>query len=418
MRATRAEAAIGPSPARGSHRHRASSRGIARDGSRAHLAYVVHSLNPGGTERLALEMARTFSRSARVSVLCLDEPGVWAAKARAAGVAVQCLWRQPGIDLVCAARIAAFCRREAVDLIHAHQATPWFYSALARWRVRRPRLLFHEHGRFYPERYSAKKVWMNRLLILPNTHRVSAVSDDVRQRLARYEGVPPARTRVILNGTSAEPELAPTHRAAWRASLGFGPEHRVIGTVGRLDPIKNLPLWIKAFGIAVARMPALRGVIVGDGPEREAVVAQIRRQGLQHHIRLTGHRDDARQMTGIFDVFALASRSEGVSMAILDALAAAVPVVATAVGGTPEIMTSASQGWLVPDDDVEAFANALLDAARDGDAARAIGRAGQMRYREAFTYHAMIAHYGDLYAEMLGLEQTLNPLRGPGDLRR
>ena len=292
--------------------------------------------------------------------------------------------------------------------MHYTERAPWFYSALARLRTRAPRLLFQEHGRFYPEVDSAKRVMLNRLLVVPLTHRVTAVSADVRARLDRYEGVPERRTEVVLNGTMAERGLSPAHRAAWRASLGFGPEHRVVGTVGRLDPIKNLPMWIEAFGRASARLPALRGVIVGDGPERAEVERLLRRRGLGERVRLTGHRDDARQMTGIFDVFALASRSEGVSMAILDAMAAGVPVVATAVGGTPEIIETPEQGWLVADEDVQGFADALAEAVRDTDTNRAVGLAGQRRYEAAFTFEDMIKRYANLYGEMIGARRPLD----------
>ncbi|MEZ5651298.1 MAG: glycosyltransferase [Burkholderiaceae bacterium] len=282
-----------------------------------------------------------------------------------------CLWRQPSVDLSCAARIAEYCRREQVDLLHAHQATPWFYCALARTARAAPaHLLFHEHGRFYPETDSPARVWLNRLLVVPNTHRVTTVSD-VRQRLARYEGVPARRTEVVLNGTIAEPPVASraappgAHRWASGPSTGWSAQSAARSDPEPADVDPRLP---------GARWRGCRRCAVSSATARSAM-PWPRWSGareLTHHIRLTGHRDDARLMTGIFDVFALASRGEGVSMAILDAMAAAVPVVATAVGGTPGSCV-ARASWLVPDNDGEAFAEALLDAARDSDAARAVG---------------------------------------------
>ena len=129
-----------------------------------HLCFVVHTLNPGGTERLAVDMAAALHRDYSVSVICLDEPGAWADELRQKGVEVVCVWRQPGFDPGVARRIARHCREHTVDLLHAHQCTPWFYAALSRTLYRRPRLLLEEHGRFYPEADKPLKRWINRWL--------------------------------------------------------------------------------------------------------------------------------------------------------------------------------------------------------------------------------------------------------------
>src|SRR5690606_8859517 len=104
---------------------------------RLRLVHVVNSLAAGGAERLVVEMAIAQSREQVVSVVCLDEPGVWASRLRHAGIPVSCLWRQPGLDWSIAARLAAYHRRWRTDIVHAHQTTAWFYSALARLGYRR-----------------------------------------------------------------------------------------------------------------------------------------------------------------------------------------------------------------------------------------------------------------------------------------
>src|SRR5262245_48172480 len=187
---------------------------------RARLAYIVHTLNPGGTERLAVDMAVVFAERYDLQVICLDEPGLWASELRARGIAVHCLWRQPGFDVAIAWRLARLLRRNRVDLVHAHQCTPWFYAALSRLLHRRPRLLLEEHGRFHPEVLNTKRIRVNQLLIRRLTHAFVAVSADIRERLAKYEGLVRDRIRVVYNGTRPVPALPAAERAALRRELG------------------------------------------------------------------------------------------------------------------------------------------------------------------------------------------------------
>ncbi|MGH8211291.1 MAG: glycosyltransferase, partial [Steroidobacteraceae bacterium] len=260
------------------------------------LAYVVHSLNPGGTERLVVEMSLAFAAEFDLHVLCLDEPGTWAERLRRRSIPVHCLWRQPGMDLSVAFSLASYFRRAGTRIVHAHQCTPWFYAALARLIYPVPRLLLEEHGRFYPEVDNPLRRLVNRLLIGNLTHDMVAVSRDVRQRLERYEGLASRRIAVQYNGVAEEPPLPTDERAALRRQLGLGPNDFVVGTAGRFDPIKNLPMLVEALARVSQFNPAIRGLLVGDGPVFPQIHAQVQRCALGERVVLTGFREDARQM--------------------------------------------------------------------------------------------------------------------------
>src|SRR5579862_590351 len=139
-------------------RGQAARREVAAGASRMSLAarpglsYVVNNLNPGGTERLVVDMSCEFSHDYNVQVICLDFPGAWASELRNRGVSVHTLWRQPGLDASMPAKLKSHFQRHRTCIIHAHQCTPWFYSALSRLSHSEPRLLLQEHGRFHPER--------------------------------------------------------------------------------------------------------------------------------------------------------------------------------------------------------------------------------------------------------------------------
>jgi sugar transferase (PEP-CTERM/EpsH1 system associated) len=369
--------------------------------SRPSIAYVVNALNPGGTERLVVDMSRAFAREFDLQVICLDEPGDWGQALRADGIAVHCVWRQPGLDLRMPRKLAKLFRAAGTRIVHAHQCTPWFYAALARLRHGAPKLLLEEHGRFYPETRNRKRAFVNRMLIRPLTHRFVAVSEDVRQRLETYEGLDARQIRVIYNGVTPPAAIEPAARAALRARLGFTPDDFVVGTVGRFDSIKNLPMLVRSLAEAAKQDPRVRGLLVGDGPEMARIRALVAELGLGERILLTGYRDDARQLAQSMDLFVLSSFSEGTSMALLEAMSAGVPVAVTAVGGNPEIVTAGETGWVVASDDVGALTQAVGEAVRDEATREQRAEAGRRRFEERFLFARMLDHYRDLYREML-----------------
>lgn len=366
------------------------------------VVHVVHSLNPGGAERLAADMAVGFSSRFRTAVVCLDEPGVWAANVRAAGVPVYSLYRQPGVDLLLARRLASFLRRNRVRLVHAHQVTPWFYSGLACLLGGRSKLLFEEHGRHYPEVENPKRAWFNRRVLEPLTARTVAVSEDVKDRLVRYEGLSAARIQVIHNGAPAPPEMSPAERASVRRAWGFGPRDFVVGTVGRFDPIKNLPMLLRALEMARRDVPSLKALLVGDGPEFPRIRDLVDALGLADVVRLAGYRADAARLTGGMDLFVLASFSEGTSMALLQSMAWGVPAAVTRVGGNPELVVDGVTGWLVGSDDARALAEVLVAASRNPEERRKRGLRARERFRAEFTFDRMMARYEALYRELIG----------------
>jgi glycosyltransferase involved in cell wall biosynthesis len=377
--------------------------GELRQGSRPTLAYVVNSLNPGGTEKLVVEMSLAFCSEFGVVVLCLDEPGLWADDLRSRGIPVHCLWRQPGLDFAVAVRLANYFRRFNARIIHAHQTTPWFYAALSRLLHSGPKLLFEEHGRFFPEVKKLTRVLVNRLLVRKLTHRFVAVSRDIRERLREYEGLDAHRIEIIYNGVRTEPLLGPGERDALRSELGFTPGCFVIGTVGRFDPIKNLPMLVAGLARASKEVDALHGLLVGDGPVFPEIRSLVEKAGLRDRVRLTGFRGDARKLIGCMDLFVLSSFSEGTSMALLEAMMAGVPVVVTGVGGNPEIVVDGESGWVIPSNSVDALAAAILESAGDAQKRQKIAAAGKRRFEDQFAFDRMIESYRNQYRTLLSV---------------
>ncbi|MEJ0038452.1 MAG: glycosyltransferase [Gammaproteobacteria bacterium] len=365
------------------------------------LAYVVNTLNPGGTERLVFEMSVRFSKDFDLLVVCLDDVGAWGRELRARGIAVHCVWRQPGLDLSMPRRLANLFRAHGVRIIHAHQCTPWFYAALSRLHYSEPRLLLEEHGRFFPEVPNAKRALVNRLLIRKLTHRFVGVSEDIRNRLHRYEGLDLGEIEVVYNGVAPQPALEADARRAKRVALGFADTDFVVGTVGRFDPIKNLPMLIDGIAGAAGKVPSVRGLLVGDGPEMPAVRVRLAATGQTERIVLTGFRQDARELAQCMDLFVLASFSEGTSMALLEAMSARVPVAVTRVGGNPEIVSAGQTGWVVESGAVPELVEAIIEAATDPGRRAGFAEAGLRRFEERFSFERMLGLYRSMYEQWL-----------------
>jgi glycosyltransferase involved in cell wall biosynthesis len=357
------------------------------------ILHVVLGLDPGGTERLVVELVRRLGGDLPAAVCCLDDAGRWGAALVADGVPVTALRRRPGFRPALGRAVARAARRHGATIIHCHQYSPFVYGCLARmWRPGL-RLVFTEHGRLSDGPPSAKRRCANRLLArLP--HEVYAVSDDLRRHMIR-EGFDGSAVGVIYNGIDAGPPPDPALRACQRQRLQVSDATIVVGTIARLDPVKDLGTVLVAMS-ALARERPVVLLVVGDGPERARLEHQAAEAGLSDGVRFLGHRDDARQWLAACDVYVNSSVSEGVSLTILEAMAAGLPVVATRVGGTPEIVDDAC-GRLVPPRDPAALAAAVRALSLDCAARRALGLAARRRVAERFTVDRMVQAYREVY---------------------
>jgi glycosyltransferase involved in cell wall biosynthesis len=317
------------------------------------------------------------------------------------GLKVVRLGRRPGFDWRCVRQLSTLFAIEEIQIVHAHQYTPFAYSLATRFFGRRPPVLFTEHGRFYPDYPSLKRKWFNNALV-GSRDRIVAVGKSVRQALIDNEGLSPKRVRVIYNGISVSQETgASIDRRAVRRSLGAGDDDFIVLQVARLDPIKDHKTAIRAFQRAVQVDPRIRLMIVGDGMERAAIEREIDDCSLEKSVLLLGPRNDVPKLLAAADAFLLTSVSEGIPVTVIEAMAVGVPVVATAVGGMPELITDRVSGLLVPAGDVIGIADALIEISRDEELRNSLALRAKKEAENNFSEDRMIASYDQIYGEML-----------------
>jgi glycosyltransferase involved in cell wall biosynthesis len=363
------------------------------------VLHVVVSLSAGGTERLVIEIVRRTHAIAPTAVCCLDVAGDWADEVTALGVPLTTFGRQPGFRPGLGRAIAALAASTGASILHCHQYSPFVYGRVA--QVARPglRLVYTEHGRLS----DAPPSWKRRL-VNPLLGRFRGPILAVSQDLARYmeaSGFPHRRVGVIYNGI--EPGVPPdaAARRSARQMLGLDDNVLVVGTVARLDPVKDLGTLVTAFASVAGQDASAVLVLVGDGPQRPLVEQMAASVGVQSRMRMTGARRDARALLPAFDVFVNSSTSEGVSLTILEAMAAALPVVATRVGGTPEVVVDGETGVLVPARSADVLAQALARLAGSPARRAEMGEAGRRRLEDQFTLERMVSEYVHTYRSVM-----------------
>jgi glycosyltransferase involved in cell wall biosynthesis len=357
---------------------------------------VVLSLHPGGTERLVVDLVTGLHAECPMAVCCLDDAGLWAEELAAGGIEVTALHRTPGFHPALARRVAQAARAHRATVLHAHHYSPFVYSALARLAGSGARVVFTEHGRLSDAGPSSKRRTANRLFARL-ADRTFAVSENVKAHLVG-EGFPAERVGVIYNGIAIGALPDAGARARVRGQLGVDAGTCVVGTTARLDAVKDLGTLLRAVAAVPAELRLLL-VIIGDGAERTALDDLTRTLAVEDRVRFLGYRADARDWLAGCDLYANSSISEGVSLTILEAMAAGLPVVATAVGGTPEVV-DASCGRLVPPRDPAAFGAILRNLAENPELREKLGRHGRMRVETQFSLDRMVRAYGNIYARL------------------
>ena len=362
------------------------------------IAHVVENLERGGLERMVIDLALAQQAAGhRPRVACLFAPGALAGELRGQGIEVFACHKAAGLDIGAVRRLRAWLQAVPGTVVHTHNANAHYHTVAAMFGSPTSRLLNTRHGMGASQPRSRGE-WLYRRSMW-RTDVVAAVCEAARARFADQGVRPRARLLAVPNGIRVETFAAANaeRRAALRNVLGLAPGTRIVGTVGRLNPVKDQAMLLRAFARVHAEAADTALLLVGDGALRMELEAQAMAGGAGDAVHFLGDRGDVRQLLQGFDVFALSSRSEGYSMALLEACASGLPIVATDVGGNREIVVDDRNGLIVPAADATALATALLGLLRDPARAHRLGTVGRdWALREA-SVQAMAARYEALY---------------------
>lgn len=365
------------------------------------IAHVVLSLDTGGLERLVLGLVREGRRAGHsTGVVCLERPGTLAPLVESHGVPVWCLNKSPGLHYSAYARLRDVFAELRPDVVHAHQNAALFYAGPAARRAGVPLVVYTEHGKHYAG--ATRRTRLKARVAAAFARRCFSVSRDIADELISYGVVPESKVCVLPNGIDTDVFGPMTGSEQLRQDLGIPRDAPVVGTVGRLTEIKRQDRLIRAFAELTNTHTSAQLVVVGDGPLRNELQGMAGELGLTAAVHFTGNQLNPERFLRLMDVFVLTSRSEGMPVSVLEAWAAGVPVVASRVGGLPEMIQDGRTGLLYDQDDQPALVRLLSRVLSDRPFARCLAGAGKDHVESRYTLRHMFREYERHYRELLG----------------
>ena len=369
------------------------------------VMHITYDMRIGGTEMVIKNIIEGSDSSLfEMSIFCIESPlGPFADELLNKGISIICHARKPGFDLSLIKTIKQHIKLNNIDVLHCHQYTPYVYGVLAAIGTK-TKVIFTEHGRFYPDSSSWKRKLINPLLNR-FTAATTAISAATKDALVEYENFPAKSIEVVYNGiapvTYDEQEVTRLKKHYLIA------DHELcLGTIARLDPIKNHAMMLKAFRQVIDAGIAAKLVIVGDGEERQNIEALIQQLDLNARVILTGYEAKPQALLAMMDIYLLSSLSEGTSMTLLEAMSLGKPCVVTDAGGNGEVIEHNINGLVSPNDHTEQFSAAIKILALSKEKRLLLGQHAAQIFNQKFTREIMITSYFNLYLNILNRENS------------
>lgn len=375
------------------------------------VAHLIYRLDFGGLETLVVDcINRMPADKYRHAIICLTDYTDFANKITKPGVEIIALHKRPGLAPGTHADIWKLLRKLRPTVLHTYNLAAIEYSVAA-MLAGVPVRVHAEHGREAsdPEGKNPKHNLLRRLMI-PFVDVFVPVSGDLQRWLTRAIGVPQKKNLLVNNGVDTA-RFVPASTGIAPQTHPFANDCFVIGTVGRIQDVKNQRALVDAFVHLLESMPSerarLRLAIVGDGPLMSAIRERIAAAGVADLVWLPGARTDIAEIMQGFSVFALPSIAEGTPVTILEAMATGLPIVATRVGGIPEVVVDGETGTLVPPSDHRALAAALARYIQEPALATQQGAAGRKRIEQTYSLAGMVSAYAQLYDKLCARKTKL-----------
>jgi glycosyltransferase involved in cell wall biosynthesis len=362
--------------------------------------FLCQNLGVGGAEELILGASTALpSVGVESGVVALSRRGPIADEIAAAGVPVHLVSGQPGPrDPASFVRLVRLLQRERPDVVHTFLIVAGIYGRLAAFAAGVPLVLAAEQNVY--ERKPKRHALFERLLAT-RTYRVVACCEVVGRFYQQQVGVSGSKIAVLYNAVRFGRLPKPADAVSARMALGLPPDALVLGTLGRLTEQKGQRVLLRAVAELARTIPNVTLFLAGAGSLRESLEAEAASLGIAERVRFLGLRRDRETLYAAMDIFVLPSRWEGLSLALVEAMGAGRAVVATAVGGNPEVVQDGRTGLLVPTDDYHALTDALTHVALDRDLRNALGDAAAADVRARFSIEQHVAQLAALYRQGL-----------------
>lgn len=362
----------------------------------ARILHLFVTLPVGGAENLLLSIVRRLDPQRFASVVCcIAERGVVGDQIAAMGIPVVelHLMNKSGMDGRVVPALVELIRRERIDMVHSQLYHANLYGRLAAIKTGIPAVI-SIHNTYVKHKLHRQIInwYLGR-----RTAAIIVGSEDIKRDVLRYDHVSASRIEIIPNSIDVSRSVSSLSKAAARARFGLAEHDLVLGTLGRLEEQKGHRYLIEALDVLRQRGTPAKLLLAGEGRERAALEAQIASLGLQRQVQLLGTRDDLGDLFRAMDLFVMPSLWEGLSLAMLSAMAAGLPVVATSVGGVSQVFCDDAYGFSVAPGDAAALADKIAECLANLPATLAKGAKGAQHVRDNYSDEVAMRRLGDVY---------------------
>ncbi len=360
------------------------------------ILHLTYDMRIGGTEQVIKNLIEGMDLSQfDVSILCIEEPiGPFGEMLIEQGIKIDSFARQDGFDTNLIKQIRQYIKQHKIDVLHCHQYTPWVYGVLAA-AFTKTKVIFTEHGRFYPDSSSWKRKLINPILVALTDH-ITVISKATKQALADFEYIPLKNVDVVYNGI-AELEVDNAIASDLRSKYKIPDDAIVLGTIARLDPIKNQTMMLRAFQQVLAKKSNCYLLIVGDGDERTKLENLVDELTIRNNVIFTGYIAKPANHMKLMDIFLLPSLSEGTSMTLLEAMSIGKPCAVTDAGGNSEIILHEYNGLVSENGDADEFHKSLIRMVNDEHMLETFSINARKRFDSHFNRRQMTSQYEAIY---------------------
>lgn len=367
---------------------------------------IVYSLDVGGRENVVVNLANRLNPDIFNSfVCCLKSGGAFTAMIKESVRLFET--DKSGIALLF--YLVSLLKKEKIAVVHTHNWGTLCEGGLSAKLAGVPVIIHQEHGTLVKMiNVKKRRILLQKYFFRFIDDHIIAVSDELREAMSASIGIDKEKIKRILNGVEINCFDIKTRKDEKKKELFINDNDSIIGTVGRLAPIKDQKTLIYAFAKVIKHIPNVKLVIVGDGESRielEDIASSLQ---LNESVRFLGMRFDIPELLAIMDLFVLPSLHEGISITLLEAMASRLPVIATNVGGNPEVVLNGKTGILVPHSNPEALAKEIIALLKDEQTRKNYGIYGQQVVQKNFSLEEMVNNHEELYISCLKKKDYFN----------
>lgn len=356
------------------------------------ILHITFDMTIGGTQQVIRQLVENIDSSKfSADIVCIDNRlGDLGALVEKLGINVHLLNRQQGFDYSLIFQLRKLIKKNHYDLIHCHQYSPYVYGLLA--SIFSPaKVIFTEHGRFYPDYGTWKRKLLNPIFSI-FTSQITTISQATKDALVVFENFKREDISVIYNGVIDKSDID-VNEDQLKAKFNIPSDAFIFGTISRLQPIKNQKMMIRAFKEVNEKEMNTHLLIVGDGEMKNQLTSLVKELNLIDKVTFTGFQNNPYQFHKIIDVFLLSSFSEGASMTLIEAMSFSKPCVVTNVGGNAELIIDSVNGVVVENDNKQKFAKGMLLLINDKALYKKCSLQARVLYESTFTVKKMVTDF-------------------------